>query len=325
MTFSDEAVLFLLGDDGGLHLFSLPDFEPFYSAPMLSYLPTVLSSDLPQRRAGAKETLTELLVADIGTDDVKQPYLILRSALDDLTLYEPYITNAGDWKASLRFRKVPFAYLPKLDETMMDVNRDRPSPLLSMRIGRYSTVRVLATTPTLILREESSLPKALSLHASNAKALTPLNHQGCEHGFGVVDGDELKEYQLPASAEIGSGWCVQRMDIGDPAEEVRHVAFHDGKQMYVVATCKNVDFYFPEEDGRHQEQDGKFLPPTFISIAVNTHWLLLCASRAYTSTSFSLRGATSIVDARLITSSFLFSHPLAYLFEGVLYSKGHIP
>ena len=139
----------------------------------------------------------------------------------------------------------------------MDVDGDRPSPLMSMRIGRYSTVHVPGATPTLILREDSSLPKALSLHAGNAKALTPLNHQGCENGFGVVDDDRLKEYRLPENAEIGSGWCVQRMAIGEPAEEVRHVAFHDGKQMYVVATYKNIDFYFPEEDGRHQEQDGK--------------------------------------------------------------------
>jgi cleavage and polyadenylation specificity factor subunit 1 len=323
MTFSDEPVLFLLGDDGGLHLFSLPDFEPFYSASMVSYLPTVLSSDLPPRRAGAKEILTELLVADIGTEDVKQSYLILRSALDDLTLYEPYITNAEDWKASLRFRKVPFSYLPKFDEATMDVDGDRTSALLSMRIGRFSTVLVPGATPTLVLKEESSLPKALSLHARNAKALTPLNHQGCENGFGIVDDNGLKEYRVPENVETGSGWCVQRVAIGDLAEEVRHVAFHDGKQMYVVATCKNVDFYFPEEDGRHQEQDGKFHPHP--SVKVNTLLLPECASRAYTSTSLSLRGATSIVDAISMTPSFLFSQPLTFPFEAMLYSKGHIP
>jgi cleavage and polyadenylation specificity factor subunit 1 len=182
--------------------------------------------------------------------------MILRSALDDLTLYELYQTDNDDSDATPRFRKVPFSYVPKFEETLGE-DDNRALLLREIKVGRYTAVYVPGAAPKLILKEESSLPKALSLNAGSFKALTPLHHQGCEHGFGLIDENGLRECQLPANAEFSSGWCVQRMKIGDPPEEVRNVAFDDSKQMYVVATCKDVDFQFPEEDGRKQDQDGE--------------------------------------------------------------------
>lgn len=305
--FAGECVMFLLGDDGGLHLFTLPDFKCFQSLPMLSFLPTVLSLDLPLRRAGAKETLTEILVADIGTEDVKHPYLIVRNSIDDLTLYEPYITDHSNWKASLRFRRVPSSYLPKFDGAMMDVDDNRPAPLTALRIGQYHAVHVPGATPSFILKEAGGLPKSLGIQIADVKALTPLHHLGCEHGFAILHNDDLIEHDLPKDTDYSSGWCIQRMKIGIPAKEVRHVAFHDSKKMYVIATCRNVDFYFPEKDGRHQEQDGKSLGTFYFQ--AGTVARPGPASRAYTSTSSLLHGATSIVDARL-DLSFLISHPL---------------
>jgi cleavage and polyadenylation specificity factor subunit 1 len=256
--FAGECVLFLLGEDGDLHIFDLPSLEHIQSMPMLPFLPTVLSPDLPLRRAGAKETLTELLVADLGTKDLKQPYLILRDAVDDLTLYEPYFADQESGLKNIHFRKVPFSYLPKFDNTAMDVDENRPAPLKRISLGHYSAIHVPGITPTMIVKENCSLPKALTMSSGSVKAFTSLNHRSCESGFGVIENDNLVEHQLPSNVEFSSGWCIERTKIGEPAEEVRHVAFHDNKKMYVVATCKMVDFYFPEEDGRHQEQDGKF-------------------------------------------------------------------
>ena len=296
-----ETVVFLLGDDGGLHLFTLPDFEPFFSAPMLSYLPPVISQDAPQRRVGAKETLTEILIADIGTKDAKQPYLILRSAMDDLTLYSPWSLDSNSWKANLRFRKVPLFHVPKFDEIAAEADGGRPLPLRAIDVGEYAAIHVPGAAAHLIMKEASSLPKVLGVRAGAVKTLIPLNHRGCDSGFGILDGNSLKECQFPVSFDFSSGWYVRRMTIGQPAEEVRHIAFHEDRQMYVVATCRNVDFYFPEEDGRHQDHDGtSFSLHSHIShvnllvvSASSSH-----ASQAYTSLSLFFRGATSIVDAR---------------------------
>ena len=272
--FAGECELFLLGEDGDLHIFDLPTLEHIQSMPMLPFLPTVLSQDLPLRRGGAKETLTELLVAELGTEDLGQPYLILRNAMDDLTLYEPYFTDQENSLKNVHFRKVPFSYLPKFDDTAMDVDDNRPAPLKEIRLGRYRAVHVPGTIPTIILKEHCSLPKAFKIPGGTVNAFTPLNHRSCEHGFGVIENDHLVEYNLSTSLEFSSGWCVERTKIGEPAEEVRHVAFHDSKKMYVVATCKMVDFYFPEEDGRHQEQGGKF-PKIFQNNVLHRRFLRL--------------------------------------------------
>lgn len=44
---------------------------------MLAALPPVLSTEDRQRRAAARETLTELMVADLGDESHKEPYLIV--------------------------------------------------------------------------------------------------------------------------------------------------------------------------------------------------------------------------------------------------------
>jgi cleavage and polyadenylation specificity factor subunit 1 len=86
----DLAVVFLLREDGSLHAFSLPELKPIFTAPNLSHLPPILYTENTQRRVGARETLTEIIVADIGPTDASEPYLILRSATDTFTIYEPF-------------------------------------------------------------------------------------------------------------------------------------------------------------------------------------------------------------------------------------------
>ena len=255
---ANDTAMFLLSSDGGLHIFSLPNCESTYTIPMLSHLPAVLSPDLPQRRVGAKESLTEILFADLGKEDTKQPFLILRSALDDLILYEPWGSNSGSWSDNLRFRKVPLTYIPKFDELVAEENDSRPAPLRSITLGGRSTIYVPGSVPSLIVKESISQPKVLDLRAKHIRAITPLHHKVCEHGFGLIDSTgNLQSRQLPPDVDFNTGWCVKKVALGDPAQEIRHVAFHDQRQIYVVATCRDVEFYFSEENGRHQEQDGK--------------------------------------------------------------------
>ena len=180
--------------------------------------------------------------------------------MDDLTLYEPWSKSPESWGANLRFRKVPFAHVPKFDETAHEEDDGRPPPLRPVNVGRYAAVQIPGPTPSLLLKEASSLPKVLGVRAHNVKSLISLHHKGCEHGFGILKENGLEECQLPTDADFSSGWCVRKLAIGDPAQEVRHIAFHEDRQMYVLATCRNVDFYFPEEGGRHQDQDGMSIP-----------------------------------------------------------------
>lgn len=63
-----------------LQIFELPNLEqPVYSAPGLSALPPVLTTDDRQRRAAARETLTEVLFANLGDASSPSPYLVVSS------------------------------------------------------------------------------------------------------------------------------------------------------------------------------------------------------------------------------------------------------
>lgn len=55
--------------------------KPLYTAESLCYLPPILVPDLVPRRAAARETLTELLVAELGDSEFSSTYLMVRSCL----------------------------------------------------------------------------------------------------------------------------------------------------------------------------------------------------------------------------------------------------
>ncbi|KAI7160198.1 protein CFT1 [Hortaea werneckii] len=84
---------------------------------------------------------------------------------------------------------------------------------------------------------------------------------GLHDGFALVEGDGfLVEYNLPSGGAFGSGWHVQKLALGEPAEEIRHLAYHGGRGVYVVATSRLADFYLVDQEG-HVETDGAALRP----------------------------------------------------------------
>jgi len=260
-----DVCAFLLAEDCAVRVLRLPDLEMCYVAQTLPFLPPVLAADTPQRRGG-RETLTELLVADLGSAEVKQPYMIVRSSLDDLTMYEPFHFSvpSGSFEAAgfadLRFRKVPTTYVPKYDDTI-DTEGGRPAPLRSVRIGGRHTVYIPGKAPSLIVKEATSLPKVLGLRSNGVTAFSPLSRSGCENGFMLIDGEgALKEHQMPADAHMETGWSVHKVALSDPPQEVRHISYHAARGVYVVATCRDVDYYLPDPDGQ-LEQDGKLSFP----------------------------------------------------------------
>lgn len=291
----NQAAVFLLREDGNLHAYSLPDLKPIFTALNLSHLPPILSTDNTQRRVGARETLTELIVADIGPKDATAPYLILRSATDTLTIYEPFHfptkSTQNGWHSNLRFRKVPNTHIPKFET--FDEEPTRISPLRPVHIAGYKGVSVSGSAPSLIMKHATSLPQVISLRVQQCRSITPLHAATCDRGFALLDVEgNLQECKFPADVWFGTGWAIRKRHMGDLNEEVRQLAYHEERGLYVVATCRLVDFMFVEEDGRHPEQDGKLLH--FLSFYC---YRTSPAPRAYTSTSL-FCGEMSIVGAR---------------------------
>ncbi|KAK3067592.1 mRNA cleavage and polyadenylation factor subunit, partial [Teratosphaeriaceae sp. CCFEE 6253] len=138
------AAVWVLNPGGGLQVFALPGLDQVYAAPTLPFLPPVLAADAPMRRGG-KSALTKLLLVELGTEEVRRPYMLVRTGMDDLVLYEPFhlpspatavaataaaaAGGQGAAWAGLRFRKVPLNYLPKYDEGIDTGADGRPAPL----------------------------------------------------------------------------------------------------------------------------------------------------------------------------------------------------
>lgn len=244
-----------------------------YSAPQLSALPPVLSSDNSPRRAAGKETLTEVLFADLGDSTATSPYLIvsrsglrrktsntdtsqLRSSTDDLTLYEPFQISAADsFTTNLRFRKVPGLHLPKYND---DESLEKSGPLRVLSdTGGYATVFMPGASASFVIKTAASLPRIVSLRGKGVRSLCGLNSRNCEAGFTYVDAaGKLREGQLPANARFcANGWIAIKRSPFSADHEIRNIAYHADGDVYAIVTRESISFHPPGDDSRHPAAD----------------------------------------------------------------------
>ncbi|KXX80155.1 Protein cft1 [Madurella mycetomatis] len=257
---AQSILMFLLNANGALHIYRLPDLsKPVYVAEGLSYTPPGLSADYAARKGTAKETVAEILVADLGDTTHRSPYLILRHANDDLTLYEPFRYGMGtgsEFKKALFFQKLPNTAFAKSPEEADQDDATHQPRLLSMRrcnnISGYSTVFLPGASPSFILKSAKSMPRVVPLQGSGVIAMSPFHTEGCEHGFIYADSHSIARVtQLPADwsyAEIGL--AVKKIPIGD---DIAAVAYHPPMQSYVLGCNTPEPFELPKDDDYHKE------------------------------------------------------------------------
>ncbi|KAK5721024.1 mRNA cleavage and polyadenylation factor subunit [Elasticomyces elasticus] len=251
----------LLNGDGGLQVFALPGLEGVWSAPTLPFLSPVLMSEAKERRGG-KVQVTELLVAELGVgEEGRGAYLVVRTGVDDLVLYEPFrylpagTTTGGSGWEGLRFRKVPSTYVPRYDEGLGSEGGERPAALRAVRVGGRRCVVVPGGRVGLIVKEVVGMPRVLGVR-TGGKVRTIVEASTAEGGFGVVDKEgKMREIRLPGDARFETGWSVRFLPLslpmdggGEKVMEVRFVAFHEKRGVYVVAACWDVDFHMPAEE-----------------------------------------------------------------------------
>ncbi|EAA35373.3 protein cft-1 [Neurospora crassa] len=258
----DNILMFLLSTSGVLYIYRLPDLtKPVYVAEGLSYIPPGLSADYAARKGTAKESVAEILVADLGDTTHKSPYLILRHANDDLTLYQPYrlkATAGQPFSKSLFFQKVPNSTFAKAPEEK-PADDDEPhnaQRFLPMRrcsnISGYSTVFLPGSSPSFILKTAKSSPRVLSLQGSGVQAMSSFHTEGCEHGFIYADTNGIARVtQIPTDSSYAElGLSVKKIPIG---VDTQSVAYHPPTQAYVVG-CNDVEpFELPKDDDYHKE------------------------------------------------------------------------
>lgn len=117
----------------------------------------------------------------------------LRSATDDLTIYQPYQSPIeGGSETSLRFLKISNPVLARapVDDPTESGHIKRDQPLQALQDVRgYSTVFLPGASPSFILKSASSTPRVIGLRTGPIKTMTGLHTPSCQRGFVYVDSD----------------------------------------------------------------------------------------------------------------------------------------
>ncbi|KAK4129411.1 hypothetical protein N657DRAFT_609720 [Parathielavia appendiculata] len=257
---TQSILMFLLSASGALHIYRLPDLsKPVYVAEGLSYIPPSLSADYAARKGTAKETVAEIIVADLGDTTHKSPFLILRHANDDLTLYQPFRFREGtslDFSKTLFFQKLPNTAFAKSPEEADEDEASHQPRLLSMRrcsnIAGYSTVFLPGASPSFIIKSSKSMPRVLPLQGSGVIAMSPFHTEGCEYGFIYADSQHIARVtQLPQDWSYAeTGLAIKKIPIGD---DIGAITYHPPTQSYVVGCNTPEPFELPKDDDYHKE------------------------------------------------------------------------
>ena len=235
-----------------------------YVADGLCYIPPLLSADFTARRGTAKEELIELLVADLGDTVSKSPYLILRHANDDLTIYQPTRTTSAasapdELSTSLCFSKIPNSAFAKASAAPAASAADDESsearnlPLRAFdNIGGYSTVVLPGASPSFVLKSAKSLPRVLNLQGAAIRSLSSFHTQGCERGFIYIDVQGTSRVcALPADTSFAElGVCVRKVPLGLDANTV---AYHPPSEVYAVGVSTLEPFELPKDESHRSE------------------------------------------------------------------------
>lgn len=265
---NDTPLICLLSVQGGLAIFDVSKFDqPAWATEGLNLLSTIITKDFVSRRAAAREALTELVLADLGDQVAKSPYLVIRTENDDLAIYQPFhypVSSQGEpFTTNLQWRKVPQPRLTSYsDDTSSQPERQSRLTVLN-DIGGYSSIFHAGPSPSFILKEASSSPKVVPLGSGAVRGLTSFHTAQYDRGFAYVDvkGD-FHICQLPPSHRFAdSGWPTRKVDFG---EQVDALAYYDPQDCYVMGTCNKMDYKLPDDDYHHEwgREETTFLPQT---------------------------------------------------------------
>ncbi|PNY28839.1 Protein cft1 [Tolypocladium capitatum] len=257
----DKIMMFLLSSSGALHIYALPNLaEPVFLAECLTSIPPFLSADYTARRGASRESIAEILVADLGDAVSQTTYLIVRHSSDDLSLYEPVRHQADEsastLSATLLFKKSANAVLAKGPEDVSQDETAEPPRFVPLRpcanVGGHSTVFLPGPSPSFILKSSKSAPRVIGLQGLGVRGMSTFHTEGCDRGFIYADSEGIARVtQLPGATNFTDlGISVKKIALDS---EVGKVSYHHPTGTYVAACTAMEPFELPRDDDYHKE------------------------------------------------------------------------
>ncbi|KAL9060461.1 MAG: hypothetical protein Q9162_000634 [Coniocarpon cinnabarinum] len=271
---NSEASLFLLTENGGLHVFSVDNLDsPIYVADDLCQLPQILTHERNFRRVNNPEKLVEILVANVGSSQSSCPYLFVRNELGDVEVYQPFHDNdeALDHiePTSLRWLRKNCA-VPgyQEDESDGEDQKDDASRLRSLtNVNGHDAVFVRGASPSLFLKESSSELCAVKLADPRTRDMCKLAAKSSSLAMLIVNGSgHLNSTELPARTTYGlNGWALQRISLGN---EIEAVAYDVPTSLYTVSISREIPM--PDELYNHwSNENDSTLRPTVLESSLH--------------------------------------------------------
>ncbi|KND87333.1 Protein cft1 [Tolypocladium ophioglossoides CBS 100239] len=257
----DKIMMFLLSSSGALHIYALPSLaKPVFVAECLTSIPPFLSADYTARRGASRESVAEILVADLGDAVSQTPYLIVRHSSDDLSLYEPVRHQADEaastLAATLLFKKSANAALAKGPEDISQDETAEPPRFVPLRpctnVGGYSTVFLPGPSPSFILKSSKSVPRVIGLQGLGVRGMSTFHTEGCDRGFIYADSEGIARVtQLPEATNFTDlGISVRKIPLDS---HVGKVSYHHPTGTYIAGCTSMEPFELPRDDDYHKE------------------------------------------------------------------------
>ncbi|KAJ5675859.1 hypothetical protein N7462_008756 [Penicillium macrosclerotiorum] len=278
-------LLFLLSLESKLWVVSLPEMKLLTIIDGVDCLQPVLSSE-PPRRSNTRESLTEILVADLGDKWSTLPYLIVRTENDDLIVYKPLFTSTeADNQPSndLRFFRESSHTLPRVGPSLTEVDaplRVKPLRVLS-NVSGLSTVFLPGSSSGFVVRTSTSSPHFVRLRGEYTQWLSGFDSSAlaCEKGFIYVNSEGcVRACQLPPDTQFDYSWTLRKVPLG---EQVDYLTYSTSSETYVLGTSSNMDFKLPDNDELHPEWRNESVtfspevPQSFVKVVSPKTWSVI--------------------------------------------------
>ncbi|KAL5365766.1 CPSF A subunit region-domain-containing protein [Aspergillus floccosus] len=256
----NDMLLFLLGQDCRLSIYRLPDLTLVSTIDGVDCLPPLLSSE-PPKRSTTRETLTEVVVADLGDAWSSVPYLIVRTRTDEIAMYKPFVSSNGLCFAKSRNRALPRMPPDGFSTETSAQGQVRSPPLRILSdISGFSSVFMPGMSAGFVLKTSASLPHLMRMRGTPIQCLDAFSTPS-GNGFIFLDSKNvLRMCQLPRETHFDYQWPMRRISIG---EQVDHLTYSASSETYVLGTSQRAEWKLPDDDELHPEWRNEvitFLP-----------------------------------------------------------------
>lgn len=193
--------------------------HPPYIVGNVTLFPPILSPEYTMKRSSAQAEIKDMLVAELGDEVARYPYLIVSTLLQDVSnaaslitfqlrttsneiiLYEPFHAEFNEtkpWESStLQFLKIfsPSFTRSAVSWSQEQKGHEEDNQSCALRalpgIGGYFTVFIPGESPCFLLKSAASSPKLLRVRERTIVGASGFHTKNCEKGWVYFD-DEVR-------------------------------------------------------------------------------------------------------------------------------------